>query len=695
MVAPGRDGPPGPSLSGPAPPVAVRPALGGPGRGPPPFRTGVGTGPSRSPRRLRRTIPTDPCDRPRRPAPRPRPGGPRPDDRDRRDPVRACPSRREALHLRLGRRARRGQCRDARPPRREGCRPGRDDERGSADPARIHDHHRGLQRLLRRRRDAPGRALGRRPRGGPGGGARDRQGLRRPGQPASRERPLRGQVLDARDDGHGPQPRPQRADPGGADRPHRQRAVRLGRLPALHPDVRPDRHGRRRRAVRRGPRRGQARPRRQPGHRSRRCGAPGGGRGLSGHRPRGHRPGLPVRPERPARPGHQGRLRQLVRQAGPRLPREPEDRPRPGHRRQRRDDGLRQHGRRLGHRRGLHPRPEHRREGPLRRVPHQRPGRGRGRRDPDAPGDRPPGGRPAGCLRGVPADRRSPRATLPRRPGPRVHDRARPPLHAPDAEREADRRGGREDRHRHGRRGRHHQGGGARPDRAGPRRPAPPRPVRPGGPQDRDPPGQGPERLARRRGGSGRLLRRRRRGLGGSRREGGPRPDRDLARRLPRDGRGPGDPHRPRRGDLPCRRRRPPDRQAVRRRLRGAGRRLRHQDRPEHRDGSQLRRGRLDQRRRLDRRGLRGCPAHGERPVRGPARAPDDPRLRRRGPPDGRLDERRQARGGRDGPALRRPGHRPVPDRAHVPRGGAARDRPRCHPGGHGRHPGQGPARRR
>ena len=46
------------------------------------------------------------------------------------------------------------------------------------------------------------------------------------------------------------------------------------------------------------------------------------------------------------------------------------------------------------------------------------------------------------------------------------------------------------------------------------------------------------------------LLGRRRRGLGRARREGRPRPDRDLARRLPWHGRGPGDPHRPRRGDL-------------------------------------------------------------------------------------------------------------------------------------------------
>ena len=60
---------------------------------------------------------------------------------------------------------------------------------------------------------------------------------------------------------------PQRADPRGPHRADRQRALRLGRLPALHPDVRPDRDGRRRRALRPGARGGQARPRRQARHR--------------------------------------------------------------------------------------------------------------------------------------------------------------------------------------------------------------------------------------------------------------------------------------------------------------------------------------------------------------------------------------------------------------------------------------------
>ena len=51
-----------------------------------------------------------------------------------------------------------------------------------------------------------------------------------------------------------------------------------------------------------------------------------------------------------------------------------------GHRRQRAEHGVRQLRQQLRHRRGLHPQPRHRREGPVRRVPDQRPGRGRGGR---------------------------------------------------------------------------------------------------------------------------------------------------------------------------------------------------------------------------------------------------------------------------------------------------------------------------
>ncbi len=74
---------------------------------------------------------------------------------------------------------------------------------------------------------------------------RSGKGFGDPAEPAPRLGPLGGQVLDARHDGHGPQPRPQRRDAEGAHRPDGQRAVRLGCLPPLHRDVRPDRHGRR------------------------------------------------------------------------------------------------------------------------------------------------------------------------------------------------------------------------------------------------------------------------------------------------------------------------------------------------------------------------------------------------------------------------------------------------------------------
>ena len=343
------------------------------------------------------------------------------------------------------------------------------------------------------------------------------KGFGNAGQPAPRERPLGRQVQHAGHDGHGPQPRPQRGHAARPHRPDRQRALRLGRLPALHPDVRAHRHGRRRRALRPRPRRRQARPRGRawtPTSTPATCATSAAA--YRDDRARGHRPRVPGGPLRAARPGHQGRLRLVVRQARPRLPREPEDRPRPGHRGQRRDHGLRQHGRRLGHRRGLHARPQHRREGPLRRVPHQRPGRGRRGRHPHAAEDRPDARGDARRLRRVRAHRRAAGEALPRRPGPRVHHRARPPLHAPDAQRQADRRGGREDRHRHGRREGHHQGGGARAHRAGPRRPAPARPVRPGRQGRGTAHRQGPQRLAGRGRRSGRLQRRRRGRAGSS-----------------------------------------------------------------------------------------------------------------------------------------------------------------------------------
>ena len=92
-------------------------------------------------------------------------------------------------------------------------------------------------------------------------------------------------------------------------------------------------------------------------------------------------------------------------------------------------------------------------------------------------------------------------------------------------------------------------------------------------------------------------------------------------------------------------------------------------------DGNPVQGGRLGQPRWHDRRPLRRRAADGLRSVRGPARAPEGARLGRRDPPDGGLDQRRQARGSGPGSRFRCGRHRPVPHRAHVPRGGAAGDR--------------------
>ena len=87
---------------------------------------------------------------------------------------------------------------------------------------------------------------------------------RRPRRPAAGERALGRQVLDARDDGHRPQPRPQRRVGGGPGQADRRRALRLRLLPPLHLDVRPHRARHRRRGVRascsRRPRSGTASP---------------------------------------------------------------------------------------------------------------------------------------------------------------------------------------------------------------------------------------------------------------------------------------------------------------------------------------------------------------------------------------------------------------------------------------------------
>ena len=204
-------------------------------------------------------------------------------------------------------------------------------------------------------------------RGPPGpAGIGDGPQARRSGRPAAGQRQVRGEVLHAGHDGHRPEHRPVRRVGAGPGQAGRQRAVRLGLLPAPDPDVRQDRPGHRRRALRARHRRGQegqGRPQRpRPGRR--RPAEPG--RDVQGHRQGAGRPGLPAGPQGAAGPGHQGRVPLL--ELAPRHPVPPPGAHphRPGHRRERGGDGLRQPGHGLGHRRRVHQGPGHRRPGRLR-----------------------------------------------------------------------------------------------------------------------------------------------------------------------------------------------------------------------------------------------------------------------------------------------------------------------------------------
>ena len=138
-----------------------------------------------------------------------------------------------------------------------------------------------------------------------------------------------------------------------------------------------------------------------------------------------------------------------------------EHRRRPRHRREHLPDGVRQPGRRLRHRRLLLARPGDRREGAVRRVPAQRPGRGRRRRHPHPRADRPDAGGDARGLRPARRDREPARGALQGRPGHRVHRRARHALPAADPLGQAHRGGRGEDRPRPRGRGRDRRGRGA------------------------------------------------------------------------------------------------------------------------------------------------------------------------------------------------------------------------------------------
>ena len=167
--------------------------------------------------------------------------------------------------------------------------------------------------------------------------------------------------------------------------------------------------------------------------------------------------------------------------------------------------------------------------------------------------DQPDARRAAGGVRGVRGDRRAAGDALPRRPGPGVHHRARQAVHAPDALRQAHRPGRGEDRGRHGQRGDPVPPGGGAAGRPEPDRAAAAAALRRGGQgQGRRPlPGQGPQRLARRRHRQGDL----RPGSGGGgqgrRRPGDPGADRDQPRRRARHAGRARRAHRPRRRHQP------------------------------------------------------------------------------------------------------------------------------------------------
>ena len=143
---------------------------------------------------------------------------------------------------------------------------------------------------------------------------------RRPRRSAPRERALRRQVLDARDDGHRPQPRPQRQERQGPRRRHERRAFRVRLVPPLHLDVRAHRPRRRRGVVRAPLRGGEARRRRGERRRDPRLRAQGAVRHVQVGRQDRDRQGLPAGSDEATARCRRGGVQQLERRQGDRLP---------------------------------------------------------------------------------------------------------------------------------------------------------------------------------------------------------------------------------------------------------------------------------------------------------------------------------------------------------------------------------------
>ena len=199
----------------------------------------------------------------------------------------------------------------------------------------------------------------------------------------------------------------------------------MGLLPPLHPDVLQRRHGPRRRPVRERHQRHEERPKRrqasdteltaedlqEPRRRA-------SSRSSPRTSPTSQCPAcrsrwtvrrLPAGPHGcSCKPGHRGRLRQLEQPARRPLPQEEQDRRRPGHRRQRAVHGVRQQGRDSSATGVAFTRnPANGHEGVLRRLPGQRPGRGRCGRHPQHRAHRRPRRRSRASKRPASSSRRS------------------------------------------------------------------------------------------------------------------------------------------------------------------------------------------------------------------------------------------------------------------------------------------------
>ena len=419
------------------------------------------------------------------------------------------------------------------PAGRQGGKPRRDDL--GARPARaggLHDLHRRLPRVHARRvAERPHRR---------GGEARhqareeDGPNPRRPDRPAPRQRALRREVLDARDDGHRPQPgavRPVGEGPREADR---RRPVRARLLSTVHLDVRAHRARHPGGRVRRALREGKGRVGSEDRCRRARQGPRRALRRVQGHRQEGDRQAVSARPDGAAARCDRSRVPVLERRAGDLVPRARAHQPRARHGGERAGNGLRQPRRQLRHRCRVHSQRGDGREQAVRRLPGQRTGRRRRRRHPQHRGPRDARHQVPRDLRGAARDLRQARDALPRHVRHRVHDRAGQALDAADARRQAHRCR----RPSHG--GRHDEGP---PHQAleGRRRPSHHRrPPRPGAAPAARVEGHAGDRdrargLAWRCGGPGVLHGGRRRRRVRSGREGHPRPAGDFPRGRPRD----------------------------------------------------------------------------------------------------------------------------------------------------------------